>query len=112
MDGKTLKEKIGEARRADKRVPEALQELVVRYVDQQQAAGVSMKAVGDELGMSHHTLSYWRARRSRPKATSPAGVKLVEPKRAEQVMVVHAPSGLRIEGLSMSQLAELIARLR
>jgi hypothetical protein len=39
-------------------------------------------------------------------------VKLVESKRVEQVVVVHVPSGLRVEGLSMSQLAELIARLR
>jgi transposase len=112
MDGKALKEKIGEARRASKRVPEALQDLVVRYVEQQQIAGVSMKEIGSELGMSFHTLSYWRARSSQPRSTSLARVKVVEPKRTEHVVVVHAPSGLRIEGLSMTQLAELIGRLR
>jgi transposase len=112
MDAKTLKDRIGEARRAGARVPHSLQETVLKHVEQQQAAGLSMKAIGIELGMSFHTLSYWRARHSRPQATALTRVKVVEPKRAEQDVVVHGPSGLRIEGLSVSQLAELIARLR
>ena len=112
MDAKALRDRIGEAKRAGGRVPMPLQAAALQYAEQRQAAGLSMKAIGGELGMSWHTLSYWRTRHTRPSATALARVKLVEPEHKDVVVAVHGPSGLRVEGMSVAQLAELIARLR
>jgi transposase len=112
MDAKALKDRIAEARRDRRRVPMPLQAAALQYAEQRQAAGISMKAIGGELGMSWHTLSYWRARHASSSETSLARVKIVVPERSKEAVVVHSPSGLRIEGLCVSQMAELIARLR
>lgn len=111
MDAKTLKDRIGEARR-NGRVPAQLQAAAVQYAAQRQSAGASLKEVGAELAMSVHTLSYWRARHAHAPSTSLARVRIVDPDAARDTVVVHGPGGLRIEGLSLDHVVELIARLR
>jgi hypothetical protein len=89
MDAKALKDRIVEARRARRRVPAQRRAATMEYVEQRQAAGISMKAIGEDLGMSSHTLSYWRARHAGSSTTSLARVKVVAAERSDQVGVVH-----------------------
>lgn len=112
MDGKALREKLSEARGEGGRVPAPMQLMVVKYSEARREAGASMKEIGEELGISWHTLSYWRACHRKQAGATLARVNVVDVDRERGGVVVHGPGGLRIEGLSLLQLAELIARLR
>jgi hypothetical protein len=113
MDAKTLRERIADARAKGGRIPAELQLMAVTYAERRHAAGTSWKTVGVELGMSWHTLLYWRDR-MRPRSDGKlARVEVVsEAPASTPGFVVHAPGGLRIEHMSVLQAAELIARLR
>ena len=114
MDIKVLREKLEEDRGRGGRTPPALQAIVVRFSEDRHKAGASIKAISNELGISVHTLSYWRSVHRRQPTAALAKVKVVraaeQPDRPE--ITVHGPRGMRIEGLSLLQLAELIARLQ
>jgi hypothetical protein len=114
MDVKTLRERIAYARHDRHRVDDALQQAAVTFAARRNAAGVSWKSISAELGMSWHTLLYWRdrLRRSSGPRLARVGVVAEEPSCSRESFVVHTTSGLRIEQMSMQQLAELIARLR
>jgi hypothetical protein len=66
------------------------------------------------LGLSENSLRRWQAATKR-KSGARAAVRRVEiqPQQADASasVVVHAPGGLRIEGLDMARLAELVRRL-
>ena len=114
MDAKTLRERIAHARQQRHRVDDDLQRAAVAFAERRQAAGTSWRAIGSELGMSHHTLVYWRDR-YRPRTGSRlARVEVVDEKSSPAVasFVVHTATGLRIEQMSVQQVAELIARLQ
>jgi transposase len=114
MDIKALREKLEEDRGRGGRTPRALQAVVVKFSEDRHKAGASIKAISNEIGISVHTLSYWRSVHRRLPGATLAKVKVVRaterPDRPE--ITVHGPRGLRIEGLSLPQLAELIARLQ
>lgn len=114
MDIKALREKLEEDRGRGGRTPAALQAMVVKVSEDRHRAGASIKAISTELGISVHTLSYWRSAHRKQSTAALAKVKVVRtaerPDRPE--ITVHGPRGLRIEGLSLPQLAELIARLQ
>jgi hypothetical protein len=114
MDAKTLRERIAQARHDHRRVDDELQQAAVTFAARRNAAGLSWKAIGAELGMSWHTLMYWRDRLRRHNGARLARVEVVaeESSSSSECFVVHTTSGLRIEHMSMPQLAELIARLR
>ncbi len=63
-----------------------------------------------ELGMSATTLRKWKRDAG---AGTPAfcEVEVVAPRPAGSTLVVYGPSGLRIEGATMADIAELIRRL-
>ncbi|HEX4352608.1 MAG TPA: hypothetical protein VHZ95_06840 [Polyangiales bacterium] len=114
MDAKTLREHIAHARQQRRRVGTEVQQAAVAFSMQRQAAGVSWRAIGSELGMSHHTLVFWRDRQRHSTVSRLARVEVVGEEMASDAtarFVVHA-GVLRIEQMSVAQLAELIARLR
>lgn len=114
MDAKTLRERIAQARQQHVRVDAELQQAAVAFAERRSSAGVSWKVIGAELGMSHHTLIYWRDRHRPSSGSRLARVEVVDDKQCSLVenFVVHTAAGLRIEQMSVQQVAELIARLR
>lgn len=89
--------------------PAALRDRVAVYLSARRAAGVSVPKVGAELGLCVSTLLRWT--RARP---SPAGferVLVVTDTTPSSALVVHGPCGLRIEGLQLADVAELVRRL-
>lgn len=72
------------------------------------AAGTTLEAIGEELGVPWRTLARWCTAERKPKrAFRPVEIVAVPSARP----IVHGPRGLRIEGLDLDGVAELVRRL-
>lgn len=92
-----------------KRYPAELKQRGVEYLRARQAAGTPLSAVLRELGLRRETLAGWSA----PEETGerPRFVPVTVEEAAAGRVVVHGPGGLRIEGLDVAGVAELLRRL-
>lgn len=85
--------------------PKDLRAEVVEYARTRRAAGIRLEALGIELGLPWRTIARWlpavRAKRFRR-------IEIVDARRD---LVVHGPHGLRVEGLDLDGVAELLRRL-
>ena len=100
----------------------ALRSQLLDRIIAMQAAGSSREEIAKSLGISPTSVRRWTeaatAASSRNEASTPvtvsrlAAVEVRQEATARAVVVtVSGPRGLRVEGLTMEQLAELIARL-
>jgi transposase-like protein len=90
--------------------PEAARTAAVDWAERRQREGHGWVSIASELGVSPTTLRKWQQER-RGTSSSFCPVKIVEPASSTRGIVVHAPGELRIEGLSVAELAELVRRL-
>ncbi|APR75265.1 Hypothetical protein A7982_00611 [Minicystis rosea] len=95
--------------------PEATRQAVLELVEQRRREGVGLSRVAKELGVSATTLRKWGQKESatpapRAEATFRAVEVVAKPVVASS-LVVHGPAGLRIEGATMADIAELVRRL-
>ena len=93
--------------------PKGLLEKLLSYTVARRRQGATIVEVASEVGMSFRTLSRWIGERkttgrfgrvevvaaTRPASSSGAGI------------VVHGPRGLRIDGLDVAGVAELVRRV-
>jgi transposase-like protein len=98
-----------------RRYPAELQRQVVAYVRQRRERGATLKSAAREVEVSWRTVEHW-CNRKRPtpppkKAALLTPVVLRATPEPTAKVVVHGPHGLRIEGLNVSQIVELLARL-
>lgn len=94
--------------------------LATDYARERKASGVKMEAVAAELKMNKWTLQRWMQRQGRgefesqPAATKP-GFSRVKVKKTAAVpnaqLVVHGGHGVRVEGLTLENVAALLERL-
>jgi transposase len=94
--------------------PKPLRERVVVYAQRAVAAGRPRADVAEALGLAPVTLARWgRPRRAAAPGFRPV-VVAAEPARAAPAggVAVVLPGGVRVEGLSVEQAAELCRRLR
>jgi hypothetical protein len=111
MDSLTLALRQSLARAAEgrgrPRYPEALRQRVVAHVRDRRARGASLGLLANELGLAVPTLVRWSGPRPafRPVVVAPASPA------APGHLVVHGPGGLRVEGLTLEEAAELLRRL-
>lgn len=89
--------------------PEAARMAALDWAERQGRKGMGLVPLASELGISPSTLRKWQQQRREPSSTF-CPVQVVEPS-SSRGLVVHAPGGLRIEGLSIPELAELVRRL-
>ena len=90
--------------------PEAARAAAVQWAERRQREGLGLHRIASELGISPTTLRKWRQPHGGlPSAFLP--VQLVAPASPASAFVVHAPSGIRIEGLTLAELTELVRRL-
>jgi transposase len=82
---------------------------VVESVERARASGMTYASISVALGVDLDALHRWRwtERVERPAMVA---VRVQEPVRAAS-LVVHGPRGLRIEGLTVGELADLVQRL-
>ena len=113
--GEELREALAKAERsgAGSPYPEELRRAAVAYRRQREREGVGgVAAVAAELGVSGLSLARWSRTLERAEPRFRA-VEVVVAERLERArtVVVHGPRGLRIEGLSVAEVAELLGRL-
>ena len=94
------------------RYPVALRRQVLAYVAARRAQGTTLRAASREVDMSWRTVEHWLHDGKAPKAIL-RPVTVTPSVCAERVasVVVHGPHGLRIDGLDVRQIAELLTRL-
>jgi len=97
-----------EARGRGIRYPVALRAKLVSETRSRREAGKTLEAIGDELGVPWRTLARWCGAERKAK-TGFRAVEIVAVPSAGPV--VHGPRGLRIEGLDVDGIAELVRRL-
>ena len=87
------------------------------WANRQRAAGASLSAVAEELGVASETVRRWSAR-SAPAtaATALVPVEIVAneptPTTRSRSLTVVAPGGYRVEGLTVEEAATLLRVLR
>jgi len=89
--------------------PERLRKRMIAYVEARRAEGAATRIAGDEIGMDWRTLLRWA-----PCSTSAGFEQVVlrdDTASAAARLVVYTPGGLRIEGLDLGTLAELVRKL-
>jgi transposase-like protein len=99
------------------RFDDTFREQVVAYVRARQEEGGTQEEAARELGLSAWTMSRW-SRQRKPKQQSaasggdfhPVAVKR-EAQASEGALVVHGPGGMRVEGLTLKQVALLLREL-
>jgi transposase len=91
--------------------PEVLRRAASEYQRKREREGASLRAVAAELGVSDASLVRWSRHRGEAPAVFRAIEVVAEPMERGSAIVVHGPRGLRIEGLSVVELARLIERL-
>lgn len=103
-----------ERRGAGRPYPAELRKAAVEYFRHRQEQGARARDVEAELGVSGMSLSRW-SRSSTSLTPSFRRVELVEAHREPSapcsVFVVHGPGGIRIEGMAVAEVAELLRRL-
>jgi hypothetical protein len=117
MDAEQLKKRIaGLTKIGGKRqYTAALKKDVLEYVIARISAGASEAAACNELELHQATVSGWRngpkpRRSSAPARSSIRPVELAEPAKTRSIVVVLA-GGARVEGLELSDIAELARSL-
>ena len=101
--------KLGEMGRG-KRYPRPLLEKMLSYTVARRRQGATLLAVGGEIGMNWKTLARWVGERK--TASRFERVQVAAPEAVVSAsLVVHGPRGLRIEGLDVGGVAELVRRL-
>jgi hypothetical protein len=98
-----------------RRVPEEVKEQVRRYAARRRSHGSSWEAIGRETGLEARKLRAWsrKSRKAREVTPVPAlrpVAVAAEPEPAASLVVV-APSGLRVEGVSVQEAAQLVRLL-
>jgi len=88
--------------------PKGLMGKLLSYTVARRRQGAKIVEVATELGMKFHTLSRWLGEK-RPTASFER-VEVVAPP-APRMLIVHGPRGLRIEGLDLAGVAELVRRV-
>jgi hypothetical protein len=94
--------------------------LATDYARERKASGVKMEVVAAELKMNKWTLQRWLQRQGRGEfAATKAGFSRVKvrgrmgaaPVAPSRVLVVHGAHGVRVEGLTLENIATLLERL-
>lgn len=98
------------------RYPETMREFAVGHARAVRASGGSVHRAAQELGISDVTLSSWLGAADRPSKLREVRVASAQPSLASDApsapsVVVTAPSGHVVSGLSVQQAAELLRAL-
>jgi hypothetical protein len=91
------------------RYPAALRKQLLERARKRWSEGASMRVVAEELGVSVHTLSYWRAVEGTSKKSAKVRrVEIVD--RPARTIVAAGPHGLRLQ-LTLDEVVELLRKL-
>ncbi len=98
-------------RGAGRRYPPAARQLAMEHVRRRRADGTSVEAISRELGVKRHTLVAWTAMHEDSAALRFVPVSIVGDAPTPSRIVVPGPGGVRVEGLDLAGVADLLRRL-
>jgi hypothetical protein len=105
---KAVEECAGRGRR--QRYSDELRDRIIKHTMSRRKAGADLVSIGAELHVPWRTLARWcAANRKAQRSFHP--VEVVAKTAKTETITVHGPCGIRIEGLGMELVAELIRRL-
>ena len=90
--------------------PKGLMGSLLSYTVARRRQGTTVRAIADELGMSWQTLSRWTGGKKDGQRFARVEV-VTAPTAVTPTLVVHGPRGLRIEGLDLDGVVELVRRV-
>ena len=90
------------------RYPEDVKDWLIAETRARRKAGESLQTIGRDLAVPWKTLERWCSRRSARRSAF-RRVEVVAPPK--EVLVVHGAHGVRVEGLDVDGVAELLRRL-
>lgn len=90
-----------------RRYPAELQRRITDHVREQRGAGVPLNEIARAIGISSTLLHRWELRLSQKFRR----VELAAPPMRASRWLLHAPFGVRVEGLSLDELVEVLRRL-
>jgi len=91
--------------------PKGLLEKLLSYTVARRRQGAKVVEVAAELGMNFQTLARWVGQKRTVKRFDRVEVVAAPVAAAPRALVVHGPRGLRIEGLDLGGVAELVRRV-
>jgi transposase-like protein len=91
--------------------PARLRAQVLSHVERRRRAGIALEAVAAELGVAASTLRKWKRNVASSAPPAFCEVEIVSRSAATSALVVHGPAGLRIEGATIADIAEIVRRL-
>jgi hypothetical protein len=94
------------------RVPRGLRAAIAAYARDERSAGASCRAIAERLGVSTESIRRWAQRPARRDRRGDGLVPVNVVAEAARPVTVWAPSGDRVEGLSLAEAAELLRHLR
>jgi len=107
---RSLVTELGEAGRG-RRYPAALRSLAVSYSLASRARGQNRGEIAEALGVCEATLVRWTEEREAVPVV-PKLVEVVVSPSPSTGLTLATPSGYRVEGLSLSDVASLLSSLR
>lgn len=90
----------------------SLRRLAIEYCRASRHAHQPFSEIAETLGISTVTLGRWLEKEDAPSRFREVVVEPLAPKAVEPQLAVVTPSGLRVEGLDLSQVIELSRALR
>lgn len=102
----TAVEVLERAKGKRRKYPLELRERLVAFVREQRSAGIQLKSIAERVGVSATLLHRWDVKRV-------AKFRRVElrPPAVMSRLVLHAPHGVRVEGLGVDELVAILQRL-
>jgi len=91
--------------------PKGLLEKLLSYTVARRRQGAKLVEVAIELGMQNQTLSRWLGEKRAAKRFDRVEVVAAQAASIAAPILVHGPRGLRIEGLDIAAVAELVRRV-
>jgi hypothetical protein len=95
-----------------------VRERVQGFLKEKWQSGEKLKHIGQQLGLSHHTVQYWSSHWSERDAVAPKmrRVEVVSERttareKKNSTVSMHGPAGTRIDGLSLEEVATLWRKL-
>jgi transposase len=111
---KTKSEQLREAIEASghgrkRRYSPRLKREILEHVAQERARGVAMTSIAERLGVAQDTLYTWQREARSESAQRFVKLEVAAPNAA--AIAVHGAAGIRVSGLSVAQLADLLRAL-
>ena len=91
--------------------PARLRVQVLAHVERRRRAGIALEAIAAELGVAATTLRKWKRNAEGTVHPTFCEVEIVPPSAPPSSLIIHGPAGLRIEGATLADVAEILRRL-